>query len=414
MAEVRRYVGFKPFQWQRDVIDCVCDFSYHGTCAVKSRRQCGKSQMCENILLWWALNKSGSVSALVSPTLSQARKVFRDIVEAVYAGNVMRRYNETLLEITFINGSKLIFRSYQQKDALRGYTLSGILCLDEAAYLPDDILPLVLPWVQVHKCPVLLCSSPRFKAGFFYRYFSAGEAGEDWVRSFDWTAYDTTALLSEDQLETYRKQLPKNQFVSEYLGEFLDTDGVIFVGYSDCYGEPERGKRLYVGIDWGAGGGNDYTVLSAVNEKGQQEDLLYFNELSTTQQIDKISEWLELNQDRVECVMAELNSIGTPMTDLLKERWPTLAIEGFKTTNQSKGEIVLDLQKAFEKKEITILDDASQGVELGAFSVEYNPKTNTTKFSCPMPIHDDKVMALCFAWYAYKNSAGGGYSVSFL
>lgn len=412
---IKRCVGFTPFPWQRAVISDVCRNGAEGTYVVKSRRQCGKSVMCENILLWYALNHAGSVSAVVSPTLAQARKLFRDIVEAVYEGKVMTRYNETLLEITFINKSRIFFRASEQKDALRGYTLKGgVLILDECVYIPDDILPLVLPWTQVHRCPVLMVSTPKFKNGFFYRYFSAGMAGEKYARSYDWTEYDTSALLSAEQLEMYRQQLPKNQFLSEYMGEFLDTDGMVFTGFRDCMGSPEKGRKLYVGIDFGAGGGNDFTVLTAVNDNGEQEDLIYFNTLSTTQQIDALSDWLELNYNRIELVVPELNSIGTPMTELLMERFPTLSFEGFKTTNQSKGEIVVALQKAFEKKEITILEDASQAVELGAYSAEYNPRTHNTSYNAPLGLHDDKVMALCFAWYGYLNATGAGYSVSFL
>lgn len=244
MAEVRKYVGFKPFPWQRDVINGICRDDAKGVHCVKSRRQCGKSAMIANVLLWFALNRQGSVSAAVSPTMAQARKLYRDIVEAVYESKVMRRYNETLLEIVFINGSRLFFRSAEMGDALRGYVCTGVICLDEAAYLNDSILPLVLPWGQVHHCPYLICSSPRMKAGFFYRYFAAGLSKQKWCTSYDWAKYDTSALLSEEQLEQYRQQLPKNQFRSEYLGEFLDTEGMVFTGFRECMGKASRGEAV--------------------------------------------------------------------------------------------------------------------------------------------------------------------------
>ena len=413
-GEVRKYIGFRPYPWQRDVINGICVQGARGVHCVRSRRQCGKSSMISNVLLWYALNKQGSVSAAISPTMAQARKLFRDIVDAVYESKVMKRYNETLLDITFINGSRLFFRSAEMGDALRGYVCTGVICIDEAAYIPDTILPLVLPWGQVHHTPYLVCSTPRMKAGFFYRYFSAGLAGEKWAKSYDWTKYDTSALLSEEQLEQYRQQLPKNQFKSEYLGEFLDTEGMVFSGFRECMGVAEKGSKLYVGIDFGAGGGNDYTVLSAINENGEQEDLIYFNNLSTPQQLDAISDWIQLNYDRIEVIVPELNSIGTPITDLLMERWPTVTFEGFKTTNQSKGEIIMLLQKAFEKHEILICEDEAQAIELGVYSAEYNPRTHNTTFSAPLGLHDDKVMALAFSWFAYKTLSGSGYCISVL
>ena len=415
--EARQFIGFKPYPWQRQVINAVCTKEARGrTFCCKSRRQCGKSVMIENILLWYALNIQGSVSAAVSPTLSQSRKLFKDIVNAVYHSKVIKKYNETLLTIEFINGSSVFFKSSEQKDGLRGYTITGILCIDESVYIPDDILELCLPWTQVHRCPVLMVSTPKFKTGFFYRFFSAGISGSKYVTSFDWMQFDTSALLSPEQLEYYRQMLPNNQFISEYMGEFLDTDGLVFTGFRECMGAPQKGKKLYLGIDWGAGGGNDYTVICAINEFGQQEDILYWNNKTTQQQIDAVCDYIELNYSRIEYIVPELNSIGTPYTDLVMQRFPLLHIfEGFHTTNSSKSELVTALQTAFEKKTIQILENEPQAVELGAFSAEYNPKTHNVFYNAPTGLHDDKVMALCLAWYAYRTAGGvGSYTVSFL
>lgn len=209
--------------------------------------------------------------------------------------------------------------------------------------------------------------------------------------------------------------LPKNQFLSEYMGEFLDTDGLVFTGFRECMGAARKGTKLYVGIDWGAGGGGDFTVISAINEYGEQEDLIYWNNKTTAQQIDAVCEWIDLNYDRIALIVPELNSIGTPYTDMVAQRYPTLTIEGFKTTNNSKADIVTALQTAFEKKNILIMENEAQAIELGAYAAEYNPKTHNIYYNAPTGLHDDKVMALCLAWYAYKNARGTGeYYITFI
>ena len=170
MTGVRNYVGFRPYEWQRAVINTVCcDSSKGKTVVVKSRRQCGKSIMLENILLWFALNRAGSVSAAISPTLNQSRKLYNDIFKAINGTGVLVKKNESLLTMKFVNGSEIFFKSAEQKDALRGYTISGILCLDESVFIGDDVLELVLPWTQVHRAPLLILSTPKYKTGFFYR-----------------------------------------------------------------------------------------------------------------------------------------------------------------------------------------------------------------------------------------------------
>lgn len=414
--------GFTPYAWQRAVIDRVTGDNARGkTVVCKSRRQCGKSIMIENLLLYYALNYAGGVSAVVSPTLAQARKVFKDINNAVQLSGVIKRKNETLLEMTFINGSQILFKSAEQKDALRGYTIRrGILCIDEAAYISDDILECVLPWVQVHRCPVLMVSSPKFKAGFFWRYFSMGldEENKD-VSLVDWCDFDTSALLTEEQFEMYRRIMPKAQFLSEYEGQFLDEEGLVFAGFRDCIKAEIAGNysKLYVGIDWGAGGGGDYTVISTIDDSGKQRHVKYWNDKPTGAQIDTVFNFIKENRNRIALVVPETNSIGQPYTDLLTERLKQAGIqvkvEGFNTSNTSKNDIVSNLQVAFENHQIEILDDSHQSAELGIFEMQYNMKTRVITYSAPQGMHDDTCMALAFAWRAYQMAnKTGRYTVS--
>ena len=107
---MKTFVGPKLKPWQKAVTDILCTDDSKGlTVCVKAPRQRGKSYVSMGLLLWFGLNRKNSTSAMVSPTLGQARKVFKDIVKA--ASKAIRRKNETLLEIEFINGSTVFFKS---------------------------------------------------------------------------------------------------------------------------------------------------------------------------------------------------------------------------------------------------------------------------------------------------------------
>ena len=100
----------------------------------------------------------------------------------------------------------------------------------------------------------------------------------------------------------------------------------------------------------------------------------YFNKLSPTKQIDRIEKFLLQYKQQIVVVQTELNSLGTPLTDFLKER-PQIStlkdkFRGFNTTNQSKNSLVQNLQLAFEQNDIEILDDAKQETELAAYTAE--------------------------------------------
>lgn len=405
------YVGYLPFQHQL-AVHRLLDYGYRSgkVYVVKARRQVGKSVMVEQELLRYSITYGRTVSACVSPTLSQARKVFQDIIDCIGESGVVKKKNETLLEIELINGSRIFFKSAEQKDSLRGYTISGILCIDECAFISDDIFNMLLPWCNVHKAPILLTSTPKFKEGFYWSYWNLGlDKDNPNVISIDFNDYDTSVLLSNSKLEEYRRILPKGQFLTEYLGEFLDTDGVVFEGFKDCvYDGGGDMSELTVAIDWGSGGGNDYTVITALNSKCEQVYLKYFNDMNTTQQVDYIAGWLNANKKVIKLVVPELNSIGTPMTELLMTKVKGVRIEGATTTNTIKVEMVNALQVAFESRSISIEDDEKQLRELGMYECQFNAKTKNVTYNAPQGHNDDTVMALMIALYHFnkKNKKG--------
>ena len=193
---------------------------------------------------------------------------------------------------------------------------------------------------------------------------------------------------------------------------------MVFTGFKDCIGMNiiNPSDRLYWGIDWANGGNNDDTVITAVNHLGKQVFLQYWNNLTPTKQVEKIFDVLKQHQMQTQAIQPELNSIGDPYTDMLKQKLsPQMQskVFGFTTTNQSKNDIVAQLQVAFEQKHIEILDDERQLLELGSYAMDYNPKTHTVTYNAPNGLHDDIPMALMFAWDAYhKRTLRGNYSIS--
>ena len=159
-----------------------------------------------------------------------------------------------------------------------------------------------------------------------------------------------------------------------------------------------------MGIDWGNGGNNDDTVLSILNQNAKQVYLGYKNNLSPTQQIDWISGVLKPIKNQIVVCKPELNSIGTPYTDMLKKRLQYMKIEGFNTSNQSKNEIVSQLQVAFEQEKIKILPDEKQLRELSYYAAEYNLKTKTLTFNAPNGLNDDIPIALMLSYDALEKN----------
>ena len=423
MAQTLTFVGYTPYPHQRHVHGLMKDAFQSGRVyVVKAKRQVGKTTMAENALLDMALNHKNTLSCLVEPTLDQSRRVYKEIVKAIEYTPVIKRKNDSLLELEFINGSSIIFKSAEQRDNLRGFTVTGILIVDECAFIQDDIFDILLPTTDVHRAPILLISTPKLKQGFFYRYYSAGmEGANPNIVSVDFNDFDTSHLLSREKLEQYRTMMPKAQFTTEYLGEFLDSDSVLFTNLRECVAAPASTGDLYVGIDWGSGTGGDYTSVTAFTNDRKMAFVDYFNDKSTFEQARYLADLFGLYGPRIKAVQAESNSIGTPMIALLKDelekrgkRDLSRLVEPFVTTNSEKVRLVNQLQVALEQKTITLIDDRGLLTQLAAYEATYNPKTNNVSYNAPPGLHDDTCISTMLALDALEGrSRTGNYSLGF-
>lgn len=412
--KVKHFQGIKPFSYQQAVINEVKDAKGSGkTVVVKSRRQVGKSVLIANLLLYYAINYKGTKNYVLSPTLKQGKNIYKSIINAISGCGIIKSKNATDLFITLINGSSISIKSAEQKESLRGETCTGILCIDECAYISSEVYNIVKPWCDFHKAVTLMVSTPFVKSGFFWEYYNHGLNREYNCVSIDWSDEkyqdDMDFILPPSKLEEYKKLLPKNVFLTDYLGIFIDDDGTVFTDFKKCINKNEikDSDKLYLGIDWAAGVESDDTVIVAFNQYGKQVYLDYFNKLTPTQQIDRIEKFIVQYKNQIAVVQTELNSLGTPLTDFLKNRSQIKTIinkfVGFNTTNQSKNAIVQNLQIAFEQKEIEILEDEKQSRELATYTAEYNAKTRNVSYNAPNGLHDDICIAMMLAYDAYKN-----------
>lgn len=426
MATERRFYGMKQYSFQKAVTDKLCSLDAKGKGKIvvcKSSRQKGKTFMIVNILLYYAINFQRSKNYCVSPTLKQAKEVYKIITNAITESGIVKSSNATDLTIKLINGSSINFKSAEQgTESLRGYSCNGILCIDECAFIEDEIFNVILPWVDYHHSNILMTSTPYIKSGFFYQYYNFGLDNQNNCETIDWTdeifKEDIQKIMPAEKLEMYRKTLPKNTFRTEYLGEWLDDEGTVFINLNNClkYNTIKPTDKLWVGLDWSNQGENDNTVVSIFNQNGEQVYLKYFNDTTPLEQIDKIWNILKPILNQIVGIGSELNSIGTPYTDLLKNRSQILAqkVIGINTSNTSKNALVVNMQTALENNEVTLLNDEKLKREFGYFTATYNPKTRNVSYAAPNGLHDDIVMATLFAYDAYKNGLTTGmYTLSF-
>lgn len=398
------------FQWQLDVIRGLKEHYRGYTHVVKSKRQCGKSTMLIVILLRTAIENRATNSICLSPTLAQARKIYNSVKKVITPTKLYLKHNDIQMSIVLKNGSEINFKSAEQRVALKGYTVTGVWCIDEAAYINDEIFFDCLAWTNTTQAPIVICSTPDRKTGFFYQYFSLGYENGNKIISYNWCDYDTSALLSDELLNEYRKQIPKEKFKTDFLGEFLENEGGVFKDYGDVVNDNyEEGLNLYMGIDWSTGSNNDDTAICIFNSKQQMVDLYHFNDKDETETIKEIIRLIKKYKPLK--VQVETNSIGTVFYGLLDkaikaERLPVILLK-FVTTNESKERLINNFQVAIQNKEVSILSDSMLDIEMSMYEMKL---TNTGKksYNAATGYHDDCIIAMLLAFDCIKK---GSYNI---
>ena len=296
-------------------------------------------------------------------------------------------------------------------DALQGYTCE-LLVIDEAAYISEDIIDAVMPYVNVSKGPIIMFSTPRTKSGQFYNYYSMGMSPElNNIYSYDWVNYDVSELLSPSKLELYRKTVDRLKFKNYYLGQFLDNESDFFGDFSQCVKDKPSicNEPVVFGIDWAGATGGDYTAISIIGLSGQLYDVIYFNDKDPKQTLAEIMKLVIKYKPKK--VTVETNSIGNIYFGLLRDELKKLNIPliGFYTDNTIKDKIISKLQIAFQNNKITIYAEYELMDELQYYELTYS-KTGKRVFNAKSGHHDDLLMSLAIA-YNSINSGNYAYSI---
>ena len=401
---------YKPHTTQLPVHE-YCNDKETFFITVDAGRQSGKTALSQQQALYWALNNTKVLVYWVSPTNSQANKVYKQLVDMVAAYPFVKNCKGSVgdLEIEFKNGSMIKFRSAAQEDSLRGETVDYLI-IDEAAFTKESVFQeILLPMLNIRGKKCLIISTPKGKNWFFYQYMRGLKSNEPKYKSFKFTSADNP-YSNPDIIQLAKESLPAVLFAQEYMGEFVDN-AAIFENINElCILErikqPRGGDQYFIGVDIALK--NDYTVATVMNHNGQVVDYLRFNDVSSPELKRRLLEYFNLWKPKK--IMIEANNQGQPIIDDLKIVHKVTNLVGFNTTATSKPEIVNNLINAFSSKKLTLPKDEEYKAELEVFTMSLSA-TGKPKFEAPAPFNDDIPMSLAITYECLnKNRYNGTYN----
>jgi hypothetical protein len=236
-------LNFSLLKWQQTVFK-----DSHRFKVVAAGRRCGKSRLSAVSLLIEGLNcPEGSSVMYIAPTLGQARTIIWDLLHEL-GRPVIKSSHVNNLEITLVNGRKILVRGADNPDSLRGVSLTYVV-LDECAFIKIDVWEKIIrAALSDKKGRALFISTPSGR-NWFYDVFKLGQTGDDdeW-KSWHFTTQDNETI-DPKEIEAAKKTLSSFAFKQEYLSSF-DTSGadVFKQEWFKTTSEPEYGT-YYVAVD---------------------------------------------------------------------------------------------------------------------------------------------------------------------
>ena len=309
---------FNPYDKQEEVIK-ACEDPNIFYVVVTAGRQVGKTIIAKNIGPKWCLDENGITVMWVSPTDSQAAKVYKEIVDVLEPSKVIKskKAGKGDIEIIFKNHSQMIFRSAGSKDTLRGNTNHYVI-LDEAAFMSiDTIADIILPTLNVAGRKVLAISTPKGK-NYFYEWYLKGQIQDTEWKSFRFNCYDSP-YINYKIIESFRDTMTDLKFRQEILAEFVDGASV-FKNIDECstiyaLDTPIAGQSYYAGVDIGLS--IDASVLTIIDNSGNMIKYYRWEEPQAQDVIDRI---IEINRIwQFKKILFETNNHGMPMYQTLKK-----------------------------------------------------------------------------------------------
>ena len=211
-------LNFALLEWQQEVFKDTTRFK-----VVAAGRRCGKSRLSAITLLIEGLNcPAGSAVMYVAPTLGQARTIIWDLLHEL-GRSIIKSSHINNLEITLVNGRKILVRGADNPDSLRGVSLTYVV-LDESAFIKEDVWQKIIrASLSDQKGRALFISTPSGR-NWFFDVFKLGQNNKDeeWKTWHKTTADNET--IDPKEIEAAKRTLSSFAFKQEYLSSF-DTAG---------------------------------------------------------------------------------------------------------------------------------------------------------------------------------------------
>lgn len=381
----------KLTQYQKDILYCPERFT-----VTEASTKVGKTFSH----LWWLFEEAHNVAKnganywWIAPVYSQAKIAFTRL-RRVVSDTGIYRINESELFIECPNGATIWFKSAEKPDNLYGEDVYAAV-FDEFTRAREEAWIALRSTLTATKGKCKFIGNVRGKGNWGYRLGVKAKGGEPGYKHFKLTAYDAVnaGILTLEEVEQAKRDLPESAFRQLYLGEALDDlanpFGIEFIH------KAVRGKTnnpvVSFGIDLAKS--VDWTVVTGIDEFGQ---IAFFERWQ--------SDWEQTKRRIINIIgqkptAIDSTGVGDPIVEDIQKS--CYNVEAYHFTSKSKQQLMEGLAASIQKGELYITPEMVDEFE----SFEFQYTARGVLYSAPDGMHDDIVCSVALANYKRGNKAG--------
>lgn len=367
-------------------------------------RRSGKDKTVFAVLSKRMLEKKG-LYLYILPYYSQAKKIIWHGIDKDgfkfldhFPKEITKSVNETEMRIELINGSILQLVGADKVDSIVGTNPIGVV-FSEYSLMKSSVWDFIRPILAENGGWAVFVFTPR-GMNHAWKLIQQAKETKDWFVQL-LTVEDTQAI-SKEVLEAEKREMPQDLFEQEYYVKFIEGAGAFFRRIDNNKAvvdpKPDPQRRYKMGVDLAKY--QDYTVITII-------DLMNFNVILQERfnQID-----YNLQKAKIEAiyfkyfkplVYIDSTGVGEPVYDDLVKTG--MNIQPYKFTEQSRKDLLVNLQLRLEQGTIKIPDDDILTSELKSFQYTIT-EGGKVKIQVPDGVHDDCVFSLALAcWELPQN-----------
>ena len=328
----------------------------------------------------------------VAPILNQAKIAYRRMKDGMPSNVYTSNDSESFIRLS--NGATIWFRGSDNADSLYGEDVCAAV-IDEASRCREDAWFAVRTTLTATRGPVRIIGNVKGRKNWFYNLARRAEIGEKGMSYHRITANDAikAGVLSQDEIDAARRDLPDEVFRELYYAEATDNIGNPF-GVDEiaaCLSTLSFEKPSVWG--WDLAKSVDYTGGIALDKNGKVCQFHRFQ-----------APWGETQERMRQATgnvpaLVDATGVGDAVLEPL-QRSGAYRFEGFKFSAPSKQELMFQLRGAIHRADLKFPEGPIK-VELESFEYEYTRQG--VRYNAPSGMHDDCVMALALAWRQYQD-----------